>query len=252
MDDLKVFARSFRLMMALLIGAALLIAACVSENAGEWERVPLIPAIGAIALAVGFCVVLLTKGDPKRIAAGSGIAAGLALPTCFALPMVILFLSASDDRDDVAANRALMLLFVVAVYIVVQAFRQAQLGGQFAVGFAIAFLYALATAGAISVMPAHYQHRAAKEPLGSYEHLAPEALGTLRSVTGCLIKDQALHPDAGFPASLPTAAETHCDGYTVSSDVLKHYTLSYSPRNDANGTATDFRAESGSECHRSS
>src|SRR5579864_1044136 len=237
-DDYDQFVGSLQVLLGLVVALGLVVIASLYMDGENIERVPLLPTIVASALPIAVFMFIVSRSNSKNFGIGYGLAAGIAVPLVLVLPFLILVLLAVESSAVVAANRALMLLFFVALYVVVTAsLKSGKMGARFAIGFVIAFIYAVTAAGVISQMEPP-KVRSAK----AREMVAAEALSSTKALTACLIGHEALHPDVGFPKSLSTVpSDWGCNDKVSAASTVPKYQLSYEQTVQNTVSTADFR-----------
>lgn len=191
--------------------------------------------------------LLLSTRSEESIAAGAGVATGL-----FACGIIVaiaaflsLFLRFFPDPYFRQNMIAILTFFGSSLWIIVSAFRIGK------VSQGIFFLALGATVicmawGSESLKSAEYKmdrQNEQKKAQAAIEMFEPvvEAQHRLASLAGCLILDDSIHPQSGYPASLdPPPANWPCET-KFAANAVKEYTLSYAPDADpATGRVTDF------------
>ena len=228
----------FGILFLLNAAFALGVIASAYLNRDDIQRVPMVPMLIAAGIpCFGTCVLLVT-GRPRLTACGAGIAAGLAITAVLVLPLPVLFLTVGDGANDRAAVKALSTMLLLSIALAYSTLRRWSGGG-------LPFFGSLVAAVMYSVTALFYVPNMTELGKPSGKDLVVIWLKSneaMRSLTACLIQNEALNPEAGFPPSLDAIPpDWGCDASVVKPGAIREYVLSYTRIADsANNGLPDF------------
>jgi len=196
-------------------------------------------------------IVLATAHDDKRASIGAGVAFGAASILSLLVPVFYLgTIGANWMRQPTYPHladfrSALAPAFLVSVCVMIFAILNRKESRGFVAGFAAGISYY--TLAFILGLVISIPGSGAEKARDADERVPPSvaAAPILRSLTACLIRHQADHPQEGFPDSLEKIdASWGCDVGSFKPTRLNHYWTSYRPVKDSqSGRNTDFRIQ---------
>jgi hypothetical protein len=211
-----------------------------------------IPIFILSALPFLASLIVLAIADDKSASIGAGIAFGsasiylLLVPVFFFGTMGANWMRHPPYPHLADLRHALGPALLVSACVIIFASLNRKENRAFAVGCATGIFYSTA-AFILGYLIISIPGSGAEKAKESDEQVPPvvAAAPILRSLTACLIRHQADHPQDGFPESLENIdASWRCDEEPFKPTSLKHYWTTYRPLKDSqSGRNTDFRIQ---------
>jgi hypothetical protein len=192
------------------------------------------------------CAVLLSTRNEHSQAAGAGIAvvlfsSGLFVGVAALLGLFFRFYPDPYAGQDLAA---VLTFLACSVWIVVSAFRIGK------VSSGVFFLTLVVTATCLTwgkhvldateyTLGRQHEQQKGQAAIELYTPVV-QAQHVLASLAGCLILNQSLHPQSGYPSSLDTLPPNWSCETKFAAKAVQDYSLSYIPVTDASGRVADF------------
>lgn len=198
---------------------------------------------------------LISRREQKSIAMGAGVACGFfggfLLTSPIALMTMFLYvgMSASNGPPDhglVLAGFTLLAQMAISLWIVWSAFKIGKVQwNAFGAAVGATAFYLYFGFQFLSVTAYTGQRGAEQKKLqGEMELYKPAILAreTIVGLTGCLLRNHMLHPEAEYSATLNPPPRDWACPTKFASDAVPEFRLNYEPQKDpASGRVTDFQ-----------